>query len=116
MADNCETSIVVERRGDSVAVRIHGRVTEREASRIEQDLLALVAEGAVKIAIDVSDVPLITSAGLGALMVVHKESKAGGGRVRLVGAQPLVRQILETTKLTKLFGLFDSVSEALAAD
>ncbi len=30
-------------------------------------------------------------------------------------AQPLVRQILEITKLTKLFGDYHTVSEALAA-
>jgi anti-anti-sigma regulatory factor len=47
-------------------------------------------------------------------MVAHKEARKVGGGVRVARPQPLVRQILEITKLTKLFGRYDSVEDALA--
>jgi len=110
-----DASTEVSRRGDVAILTLHGRITESETRPVEKQLLDLCEEGVVKLVMDVSDVPLISSAGLGALMVAYKEGKTRGGFVRLVGAQPLVRQILETTKLTKLFGLYDSIDEALAA-
>lgn len=105
----------IERHGEAVVVRLHGRVTQREAGRVERALLDRVEEGVVRIVMDISDVPLISSAGLGALMAAYKACKPKGGCVRLVGTQPLVRQVLGTTKLSKLLRSYDSVSEALAA-
>jgi anti-anti-sigma factor len=74
-----------------------------------------VDQGATQIIVDLSDVSFVTSSCLGALMVVHKRVRPQGGYVRLAGPQPLVQRILEITKLTKLFGSYRTVREALAA-
>jgi anti-anti-sigma factor len=57
----------------------------------------------------------VTSGCLGALMVAHKRVRSHGGYIRLIGPQPLVRSILEITKLTKLFGIYRTTQAALAA-
>ena len=106
-------TIEVERRGDAAIVTAHGAIAEVEAHRLERELLSQIDQGAVKIVVDLSDVPFITSAGLAAFMLAHKRVRGQGGGVRLVGTQPLVRHIIEVTKLTKLFTLHDSVGEAL---
>ena len=116
MPDNPTKLLDVDRRGDVLVASFHGRLTELEASRMEKELLGLMADDVRCLVVDINDVPFISSAGLGAFMVAYKEGKARGGCFHLVGAQPLVRQVLETTKLTKLFGLYDSVEDALAAD
>ena len=109
-------SLDVDRRGDAVLVSPHGRITELVSHEMEQQLVGLIERGSVRIVLDLDDVPFISSAGLGALMLTHKEARKKDGCVRLARPQPLVRQILETTKLTKLFGLYASVEDALAAD
>ena len=63
--------------------------------------------------VNFADVPFITSTCLGVLMLAHKRVRDEGGFIRIAAAQPLVRQILEITKLTRLFGLYDSVEAAL---
>jgi anti-anti-sigma factor len=109
-------SYEVEPRGDKHLVTLHGRVGELEAHQLQRELLTLIDQGARRIVLDLSNVPFITSSCLGAMMVAHKQLRKENGLLRVAGAQPLVRQILEITKLFKLFGRYDSVQAALAAD
>ena len=75
-----------------------------------------IDQDVVRIAVDLSDVTFLTSTCLGAFMAAHKRCKAKDGFLRLVKPQPLVQQIIETTKLNKLFGgPYKSVKEALEA-
>ena len=104
----------VERRDDVLVVTPHGRIGEIEAHHLERELLNLIEQGSVKLVMNLSDVSFITSTALGALMVAHKRVKPRQGYVRIVRPQPLVRQILEITKLVKLFGLYPSVNAAIA--
>lgn len=104
----------VEQRGDVHVVTPHGRMGEVEAHQFERELLALIERGAAKLVLDLSDVCFVTSTGLGAFMLAHKRVKAHQGYVRIVRPQPLVRQILEITKLVKLFGIYQSVDAAIA--
>ena len=114
MAQGEETGLGVERRGDICSARPHGRIAEREAALLEKEFLAAIEDGAKSVVVDLSDVPMLSSAGLGAFMMAHKQCRSGGGGVRLVDPQPLVRQVLEITKLTKLFQVHATLDEALA--
>lgn len=108
-------SYEVEQRDDMTVVTPHGRLGEIEAHQLERELLTLVDQGNVRLVIDFADVPFVTSSCLGALMMTHKRVRAKSGFVRVAGAQPLVHQILEITKLTKLFGVYPAVNDALKA-
>ncbi len=89
---------------------------ELEADQLHRELSSLADQGAKVIVLDLSDVPFVTSSCLGALMVAHKRLRDEKGDLRVAAPQPLVRQILEITKLFKLFGRYDSVRAALDAD
>jgi anti-anti-sigma factor len=114
--ESAALSLTVERKGDIVQVSLRGRIGEMEAGQLQRDLVNLVEQGALKLVVDLSDVPYLTSTGLGALMVAHKRVRPNGGYVRVAGPNPLVRQILEITKLTKLFGGYATVEEAMRAE
>ena len=116
MAKESGLLLDVAQHGDAVVVTPHGRLAELEARQLEDELVGRIDQGCVNIVLDMSDVPFVTSACLGAIMLAHKRVRDKNGRVRVVTPQPLVRQILEITKLTKLFGTYDSVEEALKAD
>ena len=105
----------VEQRGDALLVTLHGRIGELEALQLERELLSFIERGSVKLVLDLADVSFVTSSALVALMVADKPAKQRQGYVRIVRPQPLVRQILETTKLATLFGLYLSVEAAIAA-
>ena len=73
--------------------------------------LALV--GALS-ACSVQGVTFVDSAGLCCLVSILK-ALPSGGRVRLVGVQPAVKILFDLTRLERIFPMFPTVEEALAA-
>ena len=55
--------------------------------------------------IDLSQTRMVNSSGLGALIALHKTMCARGGAVRLLGPTPLVYQMLELTRLHRVFDI-----------
>ncbi len=109
-------SLEVQRRGAVCLVSPHGRIGEAEAHPFQRELLALADQGA-------------TTDPRGPLRrLLHYQQlprradgpstnacAPQGGYVRLASPQPLVQRVLEITKLTRLFGGYRTVREALAA-
>jgi len=109
-------TVEVEPQDHGVVVRPHGAVAELEAQEVARRIDEEIQRGRVRIVVDLSDVTFLTSTCLGSFMAAHKRCLEKGGYLRLVRPQPLVRQVLETTKLDRLFGgPYDSVREALEA-
>jgi anti-sigma B factor antagonist len=71
--------------------------------------------GAKVLIINFSSVPIVDSSGLGSLMRCYSSLKAGGGRIKLVGVNETVRQMLSVTHLDKLFQFYDDEAGALAS-
>ena len=103
-----------EIRGDAVVVTLHGRIGELESGRLERELAGMIEATSPRLVLDLGDVPFITSAFLSALMAAYRRARAGGGWLRIANCQPLVRQVLEVTRLTKLFGQYEDIEQALA--
>jgi anti-anti-sigma factor len=80
-----------------------------------RQIVEQIEEGARRIVADLADVPYMSSSGLGALMAAEKHGRQRGVAISLAALDPNVRGIFMATKLTKLFRLFDTVEEALAA-
>jgi len=53
--------------------------------------------------VDLSRATFIDSCGLGALIALHKTACARNGNVRLLNPLPQVRQILELTRMHRIF-------------
>ncbi len=105
----------IEKREDRVIIRPHGKLTEVESHELGGEMAARIESGAKLLVLDLSDVPFLSSSCLGAFMRAHKLGRDKGAGLRLAALQPLVREILVTTKLTKLFPLYETVQEALSA-
>lgn len=113
LRERAAMTLEVERKGDLLVVSPHGRLGEVESQQLEREIVGLIDQGARKMVFNFADVPFITSTCLGVLMLAHKRVRPDGGFIRIAATQPLVRQILEITKLTRLFGLYDGVAEAV---
>ena len=103
----------VAREGDAAVVTVSGSVTINEADRLRETLETLAAERAPVMVLDLADMDFICSLGLGAIISGHLKCRHHRGQIRLVHPPPPVRELLETTRLTKLFGIFDSLAQAL---
>jgi anti-sigma B factor antagonist len=66
----------------------------------------------VKMALDLSELQYISSAGLRVLLMLMKKAKASGGKVALVGVGGMVGEILEESGIDAFFEQYDMM-EAL---
>ena len=69
---------------------------------------ASLKEGITALDIDLSQTRLVDSSGLGALIALHKTMNARGGAVRILHPNPMVYQIMELTRLHRVFEIVKS--------
>ena len=72
-----------------------------------------VANG--KLLLNFTDVKFMSSAVLGKLNNLNKKCKANGATLKLCNISPDIMQVFKITKLNKVFSIYESEEEALAA-
>jgi anti-anti-sigma factor len=102
--------------GGAAVLEIEGKLKMGESvDQFRTHWIEAINGGAKVLVIIVSSVPVIDSSGLGSLMRCYSSVKAVGGRVKLVGANEVIRQTLSVTHLEKLFDFYDDEAAALAS-
>jgi anti-sigma B factor antagonist len=99
--------------GDSRILKASGQLTERECAEFLKALSAEFDSGATKTVLDLQDMMYMSSAGLGALVSMHKKFSDAERRLILAGANLRVRKLLALTSLDKLMENAESVEDAL---
>jgi anti-sigma B factor antagonist len=91
--------------GATTLLRIRGELDALSAPELRPVLDRLVDERTADVVVDLSELRLIDSSGVGALVSLYKRVRANGGTVRFSGvtAQPLV--IFKLLRLDIVFGL-----------
>jgi anti-sigma B factor antagonist len=90
--------------GDRTTLKVDGELDALTAADLRPALDALVAERPREVTVDLSELRLIDSSGVGALVSLYKRVRAQGGDVRFVG---LVDQPLAIFKLLRLDVVFE---------
>lgn len=103
----------ISRPGPGSVVRLIGSVGMSEAESLRETLLELAQPGQQPLVVDLRETDFLSSMGLGALISAHQACRRHGGAVRLVRPSAEICQLLETTRLNKLFAVCDSVDEAM---
>lgn len=81
-------------------------ITELNAANsatLRDDARAALRAELTTIDVDLSQTRLVDSSGLGAHIALHKTMCARGGSVRIINPTPSVQQILELTRLHRVF-------------
>jgi anti-anti-sigma factor len=71
--------------------------------------------GFKKFVIDMSKVSFMDSASIGCLMDFYRKTKSAEGRIHLAAVQPRIHTLLSIAKAKTLFGIYDTVGEAVDA-
>jgi|SRR5215469_9516705 len=69
-------------------------------------------ESAPTLILDLSDVPFIDSAALGALVSAHLSRQKANGKIALAGMNSQVKALLEMTRVSQFFNIYSSVQDA----
>ena len=106
---------LVEERGDAVVISPQGDLHRETAEGFQIVTDELLGAGRQYFVVDLGGVSFVDSAGLGALVRLYKRVRIGEGDVRLARVSPNVMQILELTRLNRVFDIFASPQEAAAS-
>jgi anti-sigma B factor antagonist len=110
-----ESSMNHSRTDDGIAtvLRIRGELDALSASDLRPVLNRLLEDQRLEVTVDLSELRLIDSSGVGTLVSLYKRVRAAGGVVRFVGvtSQPLV--IFKLLRLDIVFGLVEQGSEVV---
>jgi len=101
-----------EDEGLATTLYIRGELDALSAGELRPLLDSVVADGRLDVTVDLSQLRLVDSSGVGALVSLYKRVRAGGGQVVFtnVASQPLV--IFKLLRLDVVFELNQPAGEA----
>ena len=85
----------------------------KTASELKSRILVVSQPDINALIIDMSNISIIDSSGLGALLLAHRQLKDFNIPVILIGVQSFVKNLLNITRIGDIFQYFDSVDEAV---
>ena len=110
-----ELSVTSRQEGTRTVIAVGGEIDVYTAPSLRERLNELVAAGHYDLVVDMEKVEFLDSTGLGVLVGGLKRVRAHDGSLDLVCTQERILKIFRITGLTKVFGIHDSVDEAIAA-
>ncbi|HEV2767799.1 MAG TPA: STAS domain-containing protein [Acidimicrobiales bacterium] len=105
--------IIVDQTGEYTVCRPVGELDAFTVGRFRETLTEL--GGGRRLLIDLSGVPFLDSAGLGALIGGVRRSREAGGDVAVYGARPAVARLLHTTGFDRVASVSDNEDDAAKA-
>jgi anti-sigma B factor antagonist len=105
--------IQVQEGSDYIVCRPVGELDAYTVSQFRESLAELAASP--RLLIDLSDVPFMDSAGLGALIGGIRRAREAGGDVAVACSRPTLTRLLHTTGFDRIVPVTSTVEDAAAA-
>jgi anti-sigma B factor antagonist len=96
-------------------IDVRGQIDIYTAPRLRELLIDLVSKNNYQLIVNMDKVEFLDSTGLGVLVGGLKRVRAHDGSLDLVCTQERVLQIFRITGLTQVFGIHETVNQAIAA-
>lgn len=87
---------------------------QQETSDFGRAAAEAVARGDRRVVVDLSGVKYANSSGLGALVAAQLQLEESGARMILCGVSKRIQNVLEITRLAKVFRVLETEDEAIA--
>ncbi|HEX2317174.1 MAG TPA: STAS domain-containing protein [Thermomonospora sp.] len=117
--DETGLTVALGSAGGFPVVEVAGEIDLRTARPLRTRLVELADTPAVagrpRLVVDFGGVRFCDATGLGTLVGVHNHLAARGGELSLARVRPAQRRLFRVTGLDRVFPLYDTVAEAVAA-
>ncbi|HJR57865.1 MAG TPA: STAS domain-containing protein [Vicinamibacterales bacterium] len=106
--------ITESRVGDVAVISLTGRlVPDEEDILLSERIDSLAGQGFTKVVVDLHDVTLVDSGGIGVLAAKFLSLRRRGGDLRLARLTERTERVLSVTHLLTVFEIFESVEQAV---
>ena len=106
-------STEIEVHEDVTVVHCHGRIAYRDEAESLSRTLAQLLPRAQQIVLDLRDVEMIDSAGLGSLLTALHLAQASGSNLRLASPNRRTLSLFQLTNLDTVFEIYPALQDAL---
>jgi anti-sigma B factor antagonist len=96
-------------------IDVQGEIDMYTAPRLRELLIDLVSKGSYHLVVNLDKVGFLDSTGLGVLVGGLRRVRAHDGSLDLVCTQQRILKIFRITGLTEVFGIYETVDQAIAA-
>lgn len=112
-----ELEITREFRGDVAVIRVEGKMVGglENTEKCHDCFGETLRSGTKKIAVALGDAPWANSQGIGMLIGAYTSAKNAGAELVLAEVGVRIRDVLDVTKLSLIFKMFETVDEAVIA-
>jgi anti-sigma B factor antagonist len=108
--------ISTRQAGNATVVDVVGDIDLYNSPEVRKILLDTIKEKkAARVVVNLKDVRYIDSSGVASLVEGLKVSRNHNARFMLYGLSPAAREVLELSRLIKVFEVFDNEEQALNA-
>jgi anti-sigma B factor antagonist len=108
--------LTVSRQDDGVTLaRLSGKMDIDGTGEIDLKLTTAASEDRVLMITDLSGVGFMSTIGIGTLVRVAKAVRRRGGNIVILNAQPMVRMVLEKTRINEIIAMVDDYTAAVLA-
>ena len=106
-------NITESKTANIVTLSLSGRLDTTTAKAFEDRILAHIDSGERRIAIDLTGLEYISSAGLRVFLLAAKRLDSAQGRIALCALTEPVREVFDVAGFISIFAIYDSHQEAL---
>ena len=96
-------------------IDVQGEIDMYTAPRLRELLIDLVSQGSYQLVVNLDKVGFLDSTGLGVLVGGLRRVRAHDGSLDLVCTREPILKIFRVTGLTEVFGIYQTVDQAIAA-
>ena len=106
--------ITQDKEGDVLVLRLSGRMSVGEGdAQVGAAIREAAAAGEKKILVDMKDVPVLDSSGVGELTAAYASASRRGSVIKLLRLSPRVGEVFKSTRLVGIFDIYDDWVEAI---
>ena len=105
----------VQQENNTTIVNVTGSVDALTAAELSKVLSSQITEGHANLAVDLTSVEFMSSAGLRTLLGAVKEARSNGGDLRIISTNPGVDKVLKMSGFNNIAKVFSSQAEAVSS-
>ncbi len=104
----------IEEKYQAAIIELKGNLIGGENAKLFRDkVYELIADKKNNVIVDMSDVKMVNSSGIGILISGYTTLKNAGGDLKLAHISDKVQGVLNITKLNQIFNIYNNVDEAV---
>jgi anti-sigma B factor antagonist len=103
--------VTTSKEGDLAVVALHGDLDSRTAPNVQEHIGLALTESRL-LALDLSDLHYMSSAGLRVMLLSYRQAQRAGGEMAVVGLSDELRVLMSAVGFLSFFIVADDLAEA----